>query len=282
MSRPTLSLVIPAYNEEKRIGETLRRVGTYFSTISSYRRLMMPLPVEVIVVINNTTDHTQDIVNHYAEKYPFISSINIAAKTNKGGAVAIGFEHAQGEYVAFIDADGSSSPREIMKLYESLVTKNADVAIANRYNSHSLISGNMPLARTIFSRLFNFFGVRLLFGLPYTDTQCGLKLFKADVAKTLASKFVSTGWTFDLNLILLAKHLGYKVVEVPTVWIYRPGSTLRPGIAILMVTRELLNLKWLETQYMINKLIKVITLGAAPEKVGLKQDLVSEKEQSWR
>lgn len=263
--RPTLSLVIPAYNEDKRIGETLRRVGSYFSTISGYRRLMMPLPVEVIVVVNNSTDRTHDIVDLYARKYPFIRVVTVPFHIGKGGAIALGFELALGEYIAFIDADGSSSPREIMKLFEALSSSHSDIAIGNRYSPQSLISGNIPLARTIFSRLFNFFGVKAFFGLPYKDTQCGLKLFTAEAAKNLAKRYCSGGWTFDLNLLLLAKHLGYTVIEVPTVWIYREGSTLRFSEALSSVSQELLSLKWMELKLQMNRISRLIALGCKPQ-----------------
>ena len=134
----------------------------------------------------------------------------------------------------------------------------------------------MPLKRTIFSRLFNTLGVRILFGLNYRDTQCGLKLFRTSVAKELATKIVSVKWTFDLNLLLLAKYMGLKITEVPTTWIYKDGSTLNASKALISVSKEIMVLKWLEMQTTINRFTSFIARRSYVEK-----DLLCEKWYPW-
>ncbi len=238
-----LTIVIPAYNEEKRIEKTLTKVGRYFAK--------KDIDVEVLIVVNNTTDNTVEIIKNLQTKYPFIKYTNIHKAIGKGGALSVGFRKSTGKYVAFIDADGASSIAQLNKLYRKIsANDDIDIVIANRYDKDSRIN-NLPFYRKVFSRLFNLI-TRFGFGLPYSDTQCGLKIFKSEHAKEFSKMIISRKWTIDLNLLLLAKRLDLNVVSVPIIWSEKGNSTLDIKKAFKEVVRELLVLKINDIKYVFN------------------------------
>lgn len=238
-----LTIVIPAYNEEKRIENTLTKVGDYFS-----KRI---IDIEVLIVVNNTTDNTVDIIKKLQKKYPFIKYTNIHKAIGKGGALSVGFRKATGEYVAFMDADGASSVAQLNKLYRKILRNDdIDIVIADRYNEDSRIN-DLPFYRKVFSRLFNVI-TRFVFGLPYSDTQCGLKIFKAEYAKKFSKMIISRKWTIDLNLLLLAKRLDLNVISVPIIWSEKGNSTLNIRKALKEVVKELFVLKISDLKYVYN------------------------------
>jgi glycosyltransferase involved in cell wall biosynthesis len=239
-----LSIIIPAYNEENRIGKTLSQLGKYFKN--------KKIDIEILVVVNNTTDNTVEIVKKYKEKYPFIKYTNIRKAIGKGGAISVGLRKATGKYIGFMDADGASTPAEVLRLYKKIISNDKDVVIASRYMKESQIKGELPVYRIIFSRIFNLI-VKLLFGLNYKDTQCGLKIFKREVAQGLSRKIISNKWTIDINLLLICKYLGYSVAEIPSIWTAKEGSTLKTSKAIIEVPQELIALKKAELKYFIKK-----------------------------
>ncbi|MEA3356833.1 MAG: glycosyltransferase [Patescibacteria group bacterium] len=235
-----LTIIIPAKNEEKRIGQTLNQLGKFFAN----RKF---LNIEILVIINNTTDNTIGEVRKVQRNYPFIkyTSINwsVGQRGTKGNAVVEGFKRAKGKYVAFLDADGSSSVEELYKLYMSMLgDPSVDGAIANRYISGARIVGDFPFMRKVYSRLFNMV-VRFGFGINSKDTQCGLKMFKNEVAKEFIPRVAVGSWAFDLNLLLIAKYLGYRIDEVPTIWVHVDGSKLNARRAVVEVPKELFVLK---------------------------------------
>ena len=238
-----LTVVIPAYNEEKRIKKTLIQVGDYFSNKN--------IDLEVLIVVNNTTDNTVGIIKDIQKKYPFIKYTNIHKAIGKGGALSVGFRKASGKYVAFMDADVASSVAQLNKLYRK-ISKNddIDVVIANRYGDGSRING-LPLYRKILSRMFNLV-TRLVFSLPYEDTQCGLKIFKSEYAESLGRMIISKKWTIDLNLLVLCKYLDLNVVSVPIIWSEKGNSTLNVKKAFKEVALELYRLKINEFKYVLN------------------------------
>jgi len=238
-----LTIVIPAYNEEKRIEKTLTKVGRYFAK--------KDIDVEVLIVVNNTTDNTVEIIKNLQTKYPFIKYTNIHKAIGKGGALSVGFRKSTGKYVAFMDADGASSIAQLNKLYRKIsANDDIDIVIANRYDKDSRIN-NLPFYRKVFSRLFNLI-TRFGFGLPYSDTQCGLKIFKSEHAKEFSKMIISRKWTIDLNLLLLAKRLDLNVVSVPIIWSEKGNSTLDIKKAFKEVVRELLVLKINDIKYVFN------------------------------
>ncbi len=240
-----LSIVIPAKNEEKRIAKTLSNYGAYFSVHRNKN-----FDIEIIVVVNASTDSTAKIVDRYAEKYSFIKKLETPYKSGKGGAVAYGFKEASGDYIGYADADGAVPASEIYRLYEFIdETPWLDAVVGSRELSQIKIS----LRRRLLMLLFNLY-VRLLFQLPYNDTQCAAKIFKKRAAKSVASKLSNTGWAFDVNLLLLAKYLNFQVMERPVKWSEKEGSKFSIYAGLIKVPLEFLSLKRLETKFHLNNI----------------------------
>jgi glycosyltransferase involved in cell wall biosynthesis len=153
--------------------------------------------------------------------------------------VLAGFRAAHGARVAFADADGSTSPDSLVRLVGRL--DDADVAIGTRHAAGSLILRQQPVRRRVLSRAFNL-AARTLFGLRFRDTQCGAKALRADVARRLAGEVREREWAFDLDLILAARRLGYRVVEEPVTWSDADGSQLKAGSIAPEILRSLARL----------------------------------------
>lgn len=205
-----LSIIIPAYNEGERIKPTLEDYCNYFSP-----------DTEIIVVVNNCTDNTEEIVASYAKKFPDNLRYIITNEANgKGGAVLEGFKVAKGEVIGFVDADNATTALEYDKLYKQL--ENNDGVIASRYMKDSRIS-ERSIPRKIASRLFRIF-VKILFWMPYRDTQCGAKLFKKKLINFYLKNITVEDMAFDVEMLYKARKNGFKVIEVPTVWIDKEAS----------------------------------------------------------
>jgi len=241
-----LSLVIPAKNEEKRINKTLSKYGSFFDARKA------ELPTELIVVVNDSFDATSRCIDSYTQKYPFIKKIDTPYASGKGGAVSLGFQHATGDYVGFVDADGAITPSEVLKLYEFILeTPWLDGVIGKRVKATTKIS----FKRRVLKALYNIM-VKFLFMLPYKDAQCGVKIFKNHVAKAIYKKLSNTGWTFDVNLLLVAKYLNFQILDFPVSWSEKEGSKLSLGEALILVPFELLSLKLTEVFHYAEKGIK--------------------------
>ncbi len=245
-----LSVVIPAYNEEKRIAPTLKSIGKYFA--------QSDIKCEVIVVVNNTTDNTVGIVNKISKSYPFIKVLDIKGYTGKGGAIARGVKMAKGKYIAYQDADGSSHVEDLIKGYHRMLNStNLDIVMGSRYIKGAHISGELPAYRFIFSRLFNF-AVRTIFQLNFADTQCAVKVMKKQVAKKLLKNLTAKKWTVDVNLLIDGRFNNYNVLEYPINWIYKDGSKLNVKSAMFEVSQELISLKIYQTRKTFGLLINSI------------------------
>lgn len=211
-----ISLIIPAHNEESRLARTLDLYGDAFTRQfgSAY---------ELIVVANGCRDQTYQVALEAARARPAIRAVNIAEKVGKGGAVLAGFRQACGRRVVFADADAATSPESLLLLLADL--ERHEVAIGSRRLPGSTILQRQPAARRALGWLFAA-TVRLLFGLPYRDTQCGAKAFRRDVACALAELVQERRWAFDVDLLLSARALDCAVIERPVVWSDQAGSKL--------------------------------------------------------
>ena len=203
-----LDLVIPAHNEEHRIGRTL----------DAYRAQIGP-DTRVTVALDRCTDATADAVRGHLED----SRIRLLEfpKLGKGGVLMEAFRYCDAELVGFVDADCATPPREIDRLAEA--AHEADGAIASRRHPAAVLPAARPLSREVSSAGFAF-GVQRLFRLPFSDTQCGAKVFHRDVVEAALPLLSSRDFLFDVDLLLTARHLGYDIREVPTVWIDQEGS----------------------------------------------------------
>lgn len=226
-----LSIIIPAYNEEKRLETPLRKLATYFNS-----------DTEIIIVINNTTDNTEEIVKKLMKEYKNISYINIKEAIGKGGAIIEGFKKAQGNYISFIDADSSAEPEQLQKLYEELQNSNYAGIIGSRWIKGAKITKRQSIARIIASRVYNLL-VRIILRLPYHDTQCGLKIFRKEAIKNILNDIVPTNWEFDVSLLYSLKKKGYRVKESPIIWEDTVGSNLKIHKAAPKMFKSLLTIR---------------------------------------
>jgi glycosyltransferase involved in cell wall biosynthesis len=205
-----LDLVIPAHNEEHRIDGTLRAY-----------RAQLGADVRVTVALDRCTDRTAEVVRPHLEDER-IRMLEFP-KLGKGGVLMEAFRHCDADQVGFVDADCATPPREIGRLAEA--ARGADGAIASRRHPAALVPAARPLARAVSSAGFAFV-VQRLFGLPFSDTQCGAKVFRREVVEAALPLLSSRDFLFDVDLLLTARRLGFEIVEVPTVWIDRKGSRM--------------------------------------------------------
>lgn len=233
-----LSIIIPAKNEGKRIAKTLSNYATFFSS----QEIFTP---EIIVVISNSSDTTSGLVDYYSSKFPFIKKIFTSYDLGKGGAVALGIKNSTGDFVGYTDADGAVPASEFFRLSTLLAeTPWLDGASGSRI----LGKTKMSLKRRILSKVFNLY-VKVLFNLPYKDTQCGAKVFRNNVALSIADRLSNTGWAFDVNILLIARYLNFQVLEFPVIWSEKEGSKFSIYTGLVRVPVEFYKLKVLETQH---------------------------------
>ena len=209
-----ISLIIPAYNEEKRISPTLESYAKYFAKD------------EIIVVVNGSSDNTIGVVEEAAKKHKNIIYLNIDEAIGKGSAIIEGFKLAQGDYLCFIDADSSTEPDQVEKLYSHLKDSNYAGAIGSRWIEGAEIKKYQPVSRIVASRVYNYL-VRSILGLPYKDTQCGAKIFKREPIMNVIHEISPTKWEFDVSLLYTLHKHGYKIKEIPIIWEDKFGSGLK-------------------------------------------------------
>jgi glycosyltransferase involved in cell wall biosynthesis len=232
-----IGIIIPAYNEEKRIGNTLEKYGKFFENLRDKK----VIDYSIIVVINNTRDKTEEIVKIYARHNKRITFLNLKPG-GKGFAVKEGFKEAiKDEYnnlIGFVDADCSTPPEAFYDLIKN-IGKHGGI-IASRYLKGAKVDPKPSLQRMIVSRMFNIL-FRILFQMNYKDTQCGAKVFQREIVKKVVNKMDITQWAFDIELLYKIKKEGYEVVEHPTVWAdkeYSKINFMRSGpLMVLAIIR---------------------------------------------
>ena len=207
-----ISIVIPAHNEGERILNTLEEYNGYFSGL--------PGDYELIVVANDCQDNTLEIVQKFSEGNPRVRYKDIPER-GKGRAIIEGFKMAEGDVIAFTDADGAIKPWVLHDIIGHVGEH--DVAIGSKYlrNSHAKV--DYSLTRKVASRVWNLL-VRIFLGLQVKDTQAGAKAFKREVVKDIVDKVRVLDYAFDVALLWEAKKQGYSIKEVPLEWIHLNGS----------------------------------------------------------
>jgi glycosyltransferase involved in cell wall biosynthesis len=208
-----IDIVIPAFNEEHRIDRTLR---AYRSAVSEPR-------ARFLVALDACTDRTADVVRAHGRVDPRVE-LHEFPKLGKGGVIMESFRRCDAEIIGFVDADGATPPAEFLRLVDT-ATK-ADGAIASRAHPASVLPSRRPLVRRVASRGFALL-TRLMFGLPFSDTQCGAKVVRRRVVEEALPLLSSRDFLFDVDLLLTADRLGFRIVEVPTVWCDQRGSRVR-------------------------------------------------------
>ena len=235
-SRPIeWSIVIPAYNEAARILPSLRAITAYMRDRGQ--------PYEILVVDDGSTDATASVVEALLASTPEIRLLRNPRRQGKGAAVRQGMREAVGRLQLFADADGATPIQELAQLEQAL-TAGADLAIGSRALASRLpgYAIKARLHRTLLGNLFNRI-VRLSGLRGIADTQCGFKLFRRPIAQDLFSVSSIDGYSFDLELLYIARQRGYHIAEIPVNWSDQPGSkvhALRDGLSML---RELALIK---------------------------------------
>jgi dolichyl-phosphate beta-glucosyltransferase len=212
---PWLSIVLPCLDEAERLPGTLAAYLAHFPPGRS--------EVELVVVDDGSSDGTSAIADQIAVADPRVRVVRTTHNHGKGYAVRTGIHAAQGELVVFTDADGSYGPEQLERVVAAL--QRAPVAIGARLGSHA---GAGPPLRRLASRVFNRV-MRLLLGLPFSDTQCGLKGFRRGAAEAVFRRARVDGFAFDAEALLVARRLAIEVVEVPVRAEERQGSKVRLG-----------------------------------------------------
>ncbi len=213
MTRPRLSVVIAAYNEEKVIGATVPRVADYLA----------PGNNELIIVDDGSHDRTKEIVRALQSRYPQLQLLCLERNQGKGGAITAGVLASRGEYVLYTDAD-LVYPIEGAAPFIAALEQGADVAIGSRSHPRTLFALHPRHFSYIYQRYLvgraYIWTVNTLLGLGVSDTQCGFKCFRGDVARDIFRRLTLRDFAFDVEALYVARLLGYRVVELPVYFLY--------------------------------------------------------------
>ena len=200
-----ISFILLAYNEENFIRKTIVDLENYFNDKD----------IEIIVAADGSTDSTYDIVEQLTKTYKNITLLGSRKRLGKGGGFKNGFKHSNGDVIVFADGDSSASPSEINKLIRHL--KSFDVAIGSRSLKDSKVLVRQPIMRKFSSQIFKLL-IKLLFNLPFTDTQCGYKVFKRSVIEKVIDSVVTNSWNIDVELLYRIRDQNFSIKEVPIKW----------------------------------------------------------------
>ena len=236
-----ISIINPAYNEEKRISKTLEHYAKYFENLRKEKKL----DYEILIVINNTTDKTEEIVKSFIKKNKRILYLNLK-QGGKGFAVIEGFKDAlkrKNDLIGFVDADMATLPEEYLKLIKNI--EGFDGIIASRYIKGAIIDPKPSLQRLLAKWAFNFV-VRIFLFLPYKDTQCGAKIFRRKSIMDVLPKISMSQWAFDAELLLELKKNKLKIKEIPTICSDKEYSTINfwkagPRMVLGIIRLRILN-----------------------------------------
>jgi dolichyl-phosphate beta-glucosyltransferase len=234
MPYPAYSIVIPAYNESKRIPATLEAVIACIRSNGWF--------AEVVVVNDGSRDSTAQVVRDFAARAPEIRLIENPGNRGKGYSVRNGILHAFGEIVMFTDADLSAPMEEAQGLFDA-IAQGADIAIGSRWLERQRQTIRQPFYRRFFGRCFNLV-TRMVMNVPFADTQCGFKAFTRPAAQTVFQLQTIERWGFDPEILFIALKRGYKIKEVPVSWAHDERtqiSYLKDGARML---QDLAQVRW--------------------------------------
>jgi dolichyl-phosphate beta-glucosyltransferase len=225
----SVSIIIPAYNEEARLPRTLEETAAYFTQRGE--------PFDLMVVDDGSQDGTAQVVADFAEAHPTLAvqCLQYGGNRGKGYAVRYGMLRAHGDLRLFCDADLATPPGEFEVVLEAMQAAGADIGIGSRPLRASHLLVHQPWYREMLGRGFNK-AVRLLAVSGIADTQCGFKIFTAQAAKEVFSRCRLDGFAFDAEALYVANRLGYGIAEVPIRWAHQEGSKvdmMRDGMKML-------------------------------------------------
>jgi dolichyl-phosphate beta-glucosyltransferase len=234
MSNPLLTIIVPAYNEAKRLGPTLDRILGWLDGRG--------ITAEVLVVDDGSQDGTAELVAARAASDPRLVALRYPGNRGKGFAVGFGVERSRGELVLFTDADLSTPIEYFDKLERAL--QGADVAIASRALPESRIPKRQPFYREGMGRIFNLLVRSLVLGGIH-DTQCGFKLFRGEIARDLFRRRRLDGFSFDVEILYLARRAGVRIVEVPVEWFNDEATRVDALRDSAKMFADLVTIRWI-------------------------------------
>ena len=213
-----LSIVVPAYNEQLRITSFLKNLLNFSKkNLDSY---------EIIIVDDGSNDNTYQIVKDLIKDYENTKIITYSENKGKGYAVFQGILNAIGEFVLFIDADGSTPPEEIKNMIKIYRKYDYDVIIGTRIDERSSIENPQPISRKVLSLIFNLYS-NILFRLRINDLLCGFKGFKKEIAMRIFQDLKSFRWEFDVEILYKVRKLEYSLYQIPIKWKHEEGSKIK-------------------------------------------------------
>jgi dolichyl-phosphate beta-glucosyltransferase len=216
---PFLSIVVPAYNEAQRLPRTLAKMEEFFREFTR--------TFEVLIVVEESTDGTLDIASAFARRQANFQALDSRPRRGKGHAVRRGMLHAQGEFIFYMDADLSVPLTEVQVFLAYFAQhREIDGLLGNRQHTQSRIMRRQTRLRESFGKTFNR-ALQALQLAPFRDTQCGFKALRHHAAHEIFSRQTLDGFAFDVEVLLLAERLGYKIVDLPVEWINSTESKVR-------------------------------------------------------
>ena len=232
MAKPFLSVIVPAYNEERRIGPTLEKLAGYLTS--------RPFEWEALVVDNGSDDDTAAVVEAWASEVPQVRLESLPT-AGKGLAVRHGMLHTTGEFRFMCDAD-MSMPVEHLGDFLARIDEGYDIVIGSRQTEGARRFGE-PFTRHLMGRVFNWV-VRLVAVGGFQDTQCGFKMFRGEVAEEVFSRQRSTGFGFDVEALFIAKQRGASILEMAIDWHHEPSSKISPVADSVRMVKDTVLTRW--------------------------------------
>jgi dolichyl-phosphate beta-glucosyltransferase len=234
-SRLELSIIVPAFNEERRLSKSLGRIQTYIAS--------RHIRAEVLVVDDGSTDDTAKVVEHAQAHFPELQLISNGRNCGKGFSVRHGMLKAKGEIAMFTDADLSAPIEEADKLLAVLREGAFDGAIGSRAINRALIDIHQSVGREFAGQVYNGI-VRWIADLPFQDTQCGFKAFRREKTRVIFEQQRTYGFGFDPEILFLAQQRGLRIAEIPVRWAHDPATKVNVFLDGLWMLRDLLVIRW--------------------------------------
>lgn len=237
-----LSIIIPAYNEEKRLPKTLIEIDKYLRKQTYPSKGSGQASYEIIVVNDGSKDKTAEVVKDLKLTIPNLELIDNKENHGKGFVVRQGLLAGKGQYLLFTDADNSTSIDQVEKILPCFEA-GFDIVIGSRDVKGAIIANPQSWLRRKIGDIFNLF-VQIIIGLwGIWDTQCGFKALTAKTANDILPRCKIDRWAFDPEILIIAKKLGYKIKEVPVVWLNDPESKVKLK-GMIKMGFDLLKIRW--------------------------------------
>lgn len=241
-NKPFFSVVIPAFNEQNRLPKTLAEIDKYLTKQTYLSTSSGQANYEIIVVNDGSKDRTPEVVRDLMPIIRNLKLIDNKENHGKGWVVRQGMLEAKGEYRLFMDADNSTSIDQVEKMWPHF-KEGCEVIVGSRDIKGAVIAIPQSWYRVLLGNIFNLI-VQIISGLwGIWDTQCGFKGFTERTAKEIFSKCKIDRWAFDVEVLVVAKKLGYKIKEIPVVWKNEPESRVKIK-GIIKMLFEVLQIRW--------------------------------------